>query len=83
MNSEKRIARGLCLLSGGLDSQLAVCVLRDQGIYVEGMVFDSPFLRSLLHSRLLDSWGSSVMFIRLPLRFLNSSTNRNMALAER
>lgn len=45
MNSEKRIARGLCLLSGGLDSQLAVCVLRDQGIYVEGMVFDSPFFK--------------------------------------
>jgi len=35
--------RALCLLSGGLDSQLAVCVLRDQGIEVHGVVFTSPF----------------------------------------
>ena len=36
-------ARGLVLFSGGLDSQLAVCVLRAQGCHVEGVVFDSPF----------------------------------------
>ena len=41
--SEKRTAKGLVLLSGGLDSQLAVCVLRDQGAHVEGVVFTSPF----------------------------------------
>ena len=35
--------RALCLLSGGLDSQLAVCVVREQGIAVEGVTFDSPF----------------------------------------
>jgi len=35
--------RALCLLSGGLDSQLAVCVLRDQGIVVHGVFFESPF----------------------------------------
>ncbi len=33
----------LILFSGGLDSQLAVCVLREQGIKVHGIVFDSPF----------------------------------------
>ncbi|MFC1496982.1 tRNA 4-thiouridine(8) synthase ThiI [Verrucomicrobiota bacterium] len=33
----------LCLLSGGLDSQLSVCLLKDQGIEVHGVVFDSPF----------------------------------------
>lgn len=37
--------RGVCLFSGGLDSQLAVCVLREQGVYVEGVVFESPFFR--------------------------------------
>jgi len=37
--------RGLCLLSGGLDSQLAVCVLREQGLYVEAVVFASPFFK--------------------------------------
>jgi len=37
--------RGLCLLSGGLDSQLAVCVLREQGLAVEGVVFASPFFK--------------------------------------
>ena len=36
-------ARGLCLLSGGLDSQLAVCVLRDAGAWVEGVTFATPF----------------------------------------
>jgi PP-loop superfamily ATP-utilizing enzyme len=40
---EKEKVRGLVLLSGGLDSQLAVCVLREQGVYVEGLAFDSPF----------------------------------------
>lgn len=35
--------RALVLLSGGLDSRLAVCVLRAQGIDVHGVVFDSPF----------------------------------------
>jgi len=38
----KRV-RALVLLSGGLDSQLAVCVLRSQGIHVEAVVFESPF----------------------------------------
>ena len=36
-------ARGLSLLSGGLDSQLAVCVLRDAGAEVEGVTFATPF----------------------------------------
>lgn len=36
-------ARGLSLLSGGLDSQLAVCVLRDAGADVEGITFATPF----------------------------------------
>ncbi len=35
--------RGISLFSGGLDSMLAVCVLREQGIEMEGMVFKSPF----------------------------------------
>ncbi|MBN1558270.1 MAG: tRNA 4-thiouridine(8) synthase ThiI [Lentisphaerae bacterium] len=39
---DRRI-RALMLLSGGLDSRLAVCVLRKQGIEVQGIVFDSPF----------------------------------------
>ena len=36
-------ARGFSLLSGGLDSQLAVCVLRDAGALVEGVCFETPF----------------------------------------
>ena len=35
--------RALTLLSGGLDSQLAVCVLRDLGIDVQAVAFESPF----------------------------------------
>ena len=36
-------ARGISLLSGGLDSQLAVCVLREAGAYMEGVTFETPF----------------------------------------
>lgn len=41
--NSQRPARCLSLLSGGLDSMLAVCVLRAQGAHVEGVFFDSPF----------------------------------------
>ncbi len=37
------MVRGISLLSGGLDSMLAICVLREQGIEMEGVVFKSPF----------------------------------------
>ena len=37
--------RSLNLLSGGLDSQLSICVLRAQGIHVEAVVFSSPFFK--------------------------------------
>ncbi|MCL1887279.1 MAG: tRNA 4-thiouridine(8) synthase ThiI [Kiritimatiellaeota bacterium] len=36
----------LSLLSGGLDSMLAVCVLRAANVHVEGVVFASPFFDS-------------------------------------
>ncbi len=42
-SSARPPAKALCLVSGGLDSQLAVCVLREQGIHVEGVAFASPF----------------------------------------
>ena len=38
--------RGLILLSGGLDSMLAICVLRAQRLHVEAVVFESPFFSS-------------------------------------
>ena len=38
--------RALSLFSGGLDSMLAVCVLRDQGIEVHAITFESPFFSS-------------------------------------
>ncbi len=37
------MVRGISLLSGGLDSMLAICVLREQGIEMDGIVFKSPF----------------------------------------
>jgi len=36
-------SRGLSLLSGGLDSQLAVKILQTAGAYVEGVTFATPF----------------------------------------
>ena len=64
MNNEQQDTspkgRGLSLLSGGLDSQLAVCVLREQGLYVEGVVFSSPFFK-------IDAAKKAAAQLRLPL----------------
>ncbi|MBQ9727470.1 MAG: tRNA 4-thiouridine(8) synthase ThiI [Kiritimatiellae bacterium] len=38
-----RKGRALCLCSGGLDSMLAMCVLREQGVRAEAVTFTSPF----------------------------------------
>ena len=43
MNTKKQIVRALGLCSGGLDSTLAGLVLRDQGIDVEWVTFETPF----------------------------------------
>jgi tRNA U34 2-thiouridine synthase MnmA/TrmU len=46
MSSEKRTVRGLGLCSGGLDSMLAGVILREQGIQVEWVAFETPFFSS-------------------------------------
>ena len=38
-----RKGRALCMCSGGLDSMLAMCVLREQGVAAEAIAFTSPF----------------------------------------
>ena len=43
MNSNKQKVRALGLCSGGLDSTLAGLVLREQGIDVEWITFETPF----------------------------------------
>lgn len=53
----KRKGRGLSLFSGGLDSQLAVCVLREQGLHVEAVVFKSPFFKNEECSRYARNLG--------------------------
>lgn len=37
--------RALVLLSGGLDSQLAICLLREQGVAVQAIGFESVFFK--------------------------------------
>lgn len=56
-NTSPRKARGLSLLSGGLDSILAVCVLREQGCHVEGITFTSPFFGADAARRAADQLG--------------------------
>jgi len=46
MNTDKRKARALGLCSGGLDSTLAGVVLRDLGIDVEWVTFETPFFNA-------------------------------------
>ena len=43
MNSNRKKTKGLGLCSGGLDSILAGVVLREQGIHVEWITFETPF----------------------------------------
>jgi hypothetical protein len=44
--ARERQARGLSLISGGLDSQLAVRVLQRAGAYVEAVAFETPFFKA-------------------------------------
>lgn len=43
MDSPKKQGKALCMYSGGLDSQLAICVLKEQGIEATALIFTSPF----------------------------------------
>ena len=47
MNSQSKKVRALGLCSGGLDSMLAGLLLRDQGIEVEWITFETPFFSSV------------------------------------
>lgn len=40
------MAKAIALLSGGLDSMLAVKVMKEQGVEVTGVVFETPFFSS-------------------------------------
>ena len=46
MTTRAKKARGLGLCSGGLDSMLAGLILRDQGIEVEFVTFETPFFNA-------------------------------------
>lgn len=67
-------ARGLSLFSGGLDSQLAVFVLRAAGAEVEGVTFETPFFSA-------DSARKAAAAINLPLRVVDFTADE-IALIE-
>jgi tRNA U34 2-thiouridine synthase MnmA/TrmU len=46
MNATKKIVRALGLCSGGLDSMMSGLVLRQQGIEVEWVTFETPFFNA-------------------------------------
>ena len=58
------MVKGLSLLSGGLDSMLAICVLRDQGIHMEGVVFKSPFFGTAAAQKAADQ-------LKVPLHIID------------
>jgi tRNA-specific 2-thiouridylase len=61
MNSKQKKARGLGLCSGGLDSILAGVVLREQGIHVEWITFETPFFSA-------EKARKASMMTEIPLR---------------
>jgi len=63
MNDAIDKIKALSLLSGGLDSQLAVCVLKDQGIEVEGITFESPFFSPANALKAAESLGIKLHLI--------------------
>ncbi len=67
-------ARGLSLFSGGLDSQLAVCVLRAAGAEVEGVAFETPFFSAAAARKAAAAIG-------LPLRVIDFTADE-IALIE-
>jgi tRNA U34 2-thiouridine synthase MnmA/TrmU len=64
MSAENHRVRALALMSGGLDSQLAVCLLRQQGVEVHAITFESPFFSSLRATKAAEQ-------LDLPLRVIN------------
>jgi len=63
MIESKEKIKALSLLSGGLDSQLAICVLRDQGIHVEGITFESPFFSPVIAQRAAEALGVPIHIV--------------------
>ena len=60
MDEEKKVGRGYVLL----DSQLAVCVLREQGLWIEGVVFASPFFK-------IDAAKRAAVQLHIPLHIVD------------
>lgn len=55
--------RALCLLSGGLDSLLAVCVLKNQGVEVTGITFVTPFFGATNAKRSAQQLGIELIVV--------------------
>ncbi len=62
--SDNYNARALGLCSGGLDSILSALVLREQGVYVEWITFETPFFPS-------EKAGKASVFTGIPLTVRN------------
>ena len=70
----KRKGRGLSLMSGGLDSQLAVRVLQRAGAEMEAVAFETPFFRA-------DAARKAAAALGVPLRVVDF-TDEEVALVE-
>ena len=51
------MAKGIGLISGGLDSMLAVCILQEQGIDVHGISFETPFFNASRGRKVAKNFG--------------------------
>jgi tRNA-uridine 2-sulfurtransferase len=70
MNLISKKAKGLGLCSGGLDSILAALVLREQGVGVFWVAFETPFFSADKARRASDQTGIPLMVVDITDRYL-------------
>ena len=74
-NKTSRPVRGLGLCSGGLDSMLAALVLREQGIKVAWVTFETPFFSARKARRAARQTGIPLTVKDITERYLNMLRN--------
>lgn len=75
MKSQKPKSKALVLLSGGLDSILAIRLLQEQGIEVAGISFESSFFKAVKAKAAAEQLGIELKIVKLKKDYINMLKN--------